>query len=38
MRPNGTIDEAKAETYFGKEDGQERNIFFAVYNACKKGN
>ncbi|KAJ8684304.1 hypothetical protein QAD02_020096 [Eretmocerus hayati] len=37
MRPNGTIDGNKAETFFGKDDSSEREIFFAVYNACNEG-
>ncbi|OXU29506.1 hypothetical protein TSAR_003818 [Trichomalopsis sarcophagae] len=37
MRPNGTIDTEKADSYFGEDDSRERDIFFAVYNACSEG-
>nr|QGW50316.1 odorant-binding protein 21 [Chouioia cunea] len=37
MRPDGTIDSDKAESYFGVNDHEERSIFFSVYEVCREG-
>lgn len=37
MRTDGTLDEEKAATFFGKDDAKEKEIFFAVLNTCRKG-
>ena len=37
MKADGTIDTGVADSYFETDDVKERQIFYAVYNACKDG-
>lgn len=38
MKPDGSIDNEKAEAYFGPTDTEEKEIFFSILNFCHEGN